>query len=59
MSSSGPMNSMARSSSNGRGGVRIIASSAPEERMLVSFLVLQTLSSMSSVKAFWPTTMPS
>ena len=53
-SSSGPMYSRAKSSSTGRGGVRIMASSVPEERMLVSFLVLQTFSSMSLSKRIFP-----
>lgn len=59
MSSSGPMYSMAKSRVISFGGVRIIASSFPEERMLVSFLVLQMLTSMSLLRAFLPTTMPS
>ena len=40
------------------GGVSFKASSALLERVLVSFLVLQTLISMSSALGFCPTTIP-
>ena len=53
------MNSSACSRFSWRWGVRRMASSAVEARMLVSFFCFVTLTSMSSGRAFSPTIMPS
>ena len=58
-SSSSLMNSMACSSPSFRGGIRRIASSALDARMLVCFFSFVTLTSMSLGRAFSPMTMPS
>ena len=57
-SSSVSMNSRHCSRLKIRGGVSFSASSALEERVLVSFLVLQTFSSISSALPFCQMTMP-
>ena len=57
-SSSVSMNSSACSRLKTLGGVRRSASSALEERVLVSYFFLQTFSSISSPRPFCPTTMP-
>ena len=58
-SSSSLMNSIACSSPSLRGGIRRIASSAVEARMLVCFFSLVTLTSRSFGREFSPMTMPS
>ena len=57
-SSSVSINSIACSRLKIRGGERRSASSAEEERVLVSCFLLQTLTSMSSGFPVWPMTMP-
>ena len=57
-SSSVSMNSSACSRLRTLGGVRRSASSALEERVLVSCFFFHTFNSMSSPRLFWPTTMP-
>src|SRR6185295_1199869 len=58
-SSSSLMNSIACSRPSLRGGIRRIASSALEARMLVCFFSLVTLTSMSAVREFSPMIIPS
>ena len=56
--SSVSMKSSACSKLRIRGGVRVSASSAEEERVLVRCFFLHTFSSMSSAREHCPTTMP-
>ena len=57
--SSSRMNSSACSSESGFGGISRTSSSELDAHMFVSFFSLHAFTSMSSERAFSPTTMPS